>query len=41
MLVRARRAREAFWRWEQTWERVTREGIVGCGPQAVDLDESL
>ncbi len=23
--VRPRRAREAFWRWEQTWERLTRD----------------
>lgn len=25
MLVRPRRALEAFWRWEQTWERWTRD----------------
>lgn len=23
--VRPRRAREAFWRWEQAWERLTRD----------------
>lgn len=23
--VRPRRALEAFWRWEQTWERMTRD----------------
>ena len=25
MEVRPRRALEAFWRWEQTWERLTRD----------------
>lgn len=27
--VRPRRAREAFWRCEQTWESVTRDMVVG------------
>jgi len=27
--VRPRRAREAFWRWEQRWERRTRDMLLG------------
>lgn len=26
--VRPSRAREAFWRWEQTWERLTRDIVA-------------
>lgn len=39
MEVRPRRAREAFWRWEQAWARRTRDMVVRTDGEECDFGQ--